>query len=173
MRNKQNKKNLSFSAIVELICYNPAMGRKIVATNKKAYHDFTIFEKYEAGMVLTGTEIKSIRKGAVNLKDSFAKIEDGEVWLYNCHISPYEQGNRFNHQAERTRKLLLNKKEILKMLGKVKKDGYSVIPLSMFLENGWAKLEIGLAKGKKLHDKREDIAKKAQNRDIARNFKIR
>ncbi len=149
------------------------MGRKIVVNNKKAFHDFTIFEKYDAGIVLTGTEIKSIRKNAVNPKDSFAKIEDGEVWLYNLHISPYEQGNRFNHDAERKRKLLLNKNEILKMAGKVKKEGYSIIPLCIFLENGWAKVEIGLAKGKKLHDKREDIAKKSMQRDIARNFKVR
>ncbi len=142
------------------------MGRKVVVNNKKAFHDFTIFEKYNAGIVLTGTEIKSIRKNAVNPKDSFAKIEDGEVWLYNLHISPYEQGNRFNHDAERKRKLLLNKNEILKMSGKIKKEGY-------YLENGWAKVEIGLAKGKKLHDKREDIAKKSMQRDIARNFKVR
>ena len=123
--------------------------------------------------MLTGTEIKSIRKNAVNPKDSFAKIEDGEVWLYNLHISPYEQGNRFNHDAERKRKLLLNKNEILKMSGKIKKEGYSIIPLSIYLENGWAKVEIGLAKGKKLHDKREDIAKKSMQRDIARKIKVR
>ena len=112
------------------------MNRKVIANNKKAFHDYTIFEKYNAGIVLTGTEIKSIRKNAVNLKDSFVKIEDGEAWLYNCHINPYEQGNRFNHDPDRTRKLLLNKKEILKMLGKVKKESYAIIPLSMYLENG-------------------------------------
>ena len=149
------------------------MNRKVIANNKKAFHDYTIFEKYNAGIVLTGTEIKSIRKNAVNLKDSFVKIEDGEAWLYNCHINTYEQGNRFNHDPDRTRKLLLNKKEILKMLGKVKKESYAIIPLSMYLENGWAKIEIALAKGKKLHDKREDIAKKSMNRDIQRNIKIR
>ncbi len=149
------------------------MNRKIIATNKKAFHDYTIFEKYNAGMVLTGTEIKSIRKNAVNLKDSFVKIEEGEAWLYSCHITPYEQGNRFNHDPDRKRKLLLNKKEILKMLGKVKKESYAIIPLSLYLENGWAKIEIALAKGKKLHDKREDIAKKSVNRDIQRNIKIR
>ena len=133
------------------------MGRKIISTNKKAFHDYTLFEKYNAGVVLTGTEIKSIRKGAINLKDSFARIEKGEVWLYNCHISPYEQGNRYNHEAERTRKLLLNKNEILKMLGKIKKESYAIIPLSIYLENGWAKIEIALAKGKKLHDKRDSM----------------
>lgn len=145
--------------------------KKVVSNNRKAYHDFTIFDKYVAGIVLMGTEIKSIRKGAVNLKDSFVKIEDGEAFLYKCHISPYEQGNRFNHEPERVRKLLLNKKEILKMLGKVKKENYTIVPLELFLVNGFAKLEIGLAKGKKLHDKREDIAKKTQDRDMQRAMK--
>lgn len=149
------------------------MGRKVITTNKKAFHDFLILEKYNAGLVLTGTEIKSIRIGAINLKDSFAKIEDGEAWLYNAHINPYEQGNRFNHDADRKRKLLLNKNEILKMLGKVKKENYTIVPLSVYLENGWAKVEIALAKGKQLHDKREAIAKKTMDRDIARNIKIR
>ena len=147
------------------------MGRKIITTNRKAFHDFIIFEKYTAGIVLTGTEIKSIRRNAVNLKDSFAKIEDGEVFLYGSHISPYEQGNRYNHKPDRVRKLLLNKKEILKIHTKVKKDGYSIIPLEMFFVEGLAKLEIGLAKGKKLYDKREAITKKTQERDIARQIK--
>ena len=149
------------------------MGKKIVANNKKAFHDYLIIEKYNAGMVLTGTEIKSIRKGAINLKDGFAKIEDNEVWLYNTHINPYEQGNRFNPDPARKRKLLLNKNEILKMLGKVKKEKYTIVPLNVFLENGWAKIEIALARGKQLHDKRESIAKKDMDRDIARNIKIR
>lgn len=145
---------------------------KTVTVNKKAFHDFNIIEKYTAGIVLFGTEIKSVRKGAVNLKDSFAKIEDGEVWLYSCHISPYEQGNRYNKEPERKRKLLLNKKEILKMSGKIKKEGYTIIPLSMFLgDGGFAKLEIALAKGKKLFDKRDDIAKKTQTRDMQRAMK--
>ena len=147
------------------------MGRKIITTNRKAFHDFTLFEKYTAGIVLTGTEIKSVRRNAVNLKDSFAKIEDGEVFLYGAHISPYEQGNRYNHKPDRIRKLLLNKKEILKIHTKVKKDGYSIIPLEMFFVEGLAKLEIGLAKGKKLYDKREAITKKTQERDIARQIK--
>lgn len=147
------------------------MGRKIITTNRKAFHDFTIFEKYTAGIVLTGTEIKSVRRNAVNLKDSFAKIEDGEVFLYSSHISPYEQGNRYNHKPDRVRKLLLNKKEILKISMKVKKDGYSIIPLEMFFQEGLAKLEIGLAKGKKLYDKRDAITKKTQERDIARQIK--
>ena len=149
------------------------MDRKVITTNRKAFHDFTIFEKYVAGIVLTGTEIKSIRKNAINLKDSFCKIEDNEIFLYNCHISPYEQGNRFNHQAERTRKLLLNKKEILKISNKIKKDGYTVVPLEVFLSHGFAKVEIGLAKGKKIHDKRNDIAKKDQKREMDRASKIK
>ena len=149
------------------------MERKIITTNKKAFHDFTIFEKYIAGIVLTGTEIKSIRKNAINLKDGFCKIEEGEIFLYNCHISPYEQGNRYNHEAERKRKLLLTKKEILKMSGKIKKEGYTIIPLEVFLSRGFAKVEIGLAKGKKLHDKRNDIAKKTINREINRASKIK
>ena len=149
------------------------MDKKIITTNRKAFHDYTILDKYVAGIVLTGTEIKSIRKNAINLKDSFCKIEDNEIFLYNCHISPYEQGNRFNHEAERTRKLLLTKKEILKMHSKVKKDSYSIIPLELFLTHGFAKLEIGLAKGKKLHDKRDDIAKKDQKREMDRASKVR
>lgn len=147
------------------------MSKKIISTNRKAFHEYHIFDKFNAGMVLTGTEIKSIRKGAVNLKDSFVKLDDGEVFLYNCHISPYEQGNRYNHEEKRTRKLLLNKKEIDKLIGKIKKDGYAIVPLELYLENGWAKIEIALAKGKKLYDKRDDLAKKAQTRDIDRAVK--
>ena len=146
-------------------------GKKIISTNRKAFHDFLIFEKYVAGIVLPGTEIKSIRKGTLNLKDSFAKIEDNEVFLYNMHISPYEQGNRYNHAPDRVRKLLLTKKEILKILGKIKKENYTIVPLELFLSHGFAKIEIGLAKGKKLYDKREAISKKSQDRDIARQMK--
>ena len=149
------------------------MGKKIIATNRKAFHEYHIFDKFNAGMVLTGTEIKSIRKGAINLKDSFVKVDDFEVFLYNCHISPYEQGNRYNHEEKRTRKLLLNKKEIEKLVGKIKKGGYAIVPLEVYLENGWAKIEIALAKGKKLYDKRDDLAKKAQSRDIERAVKSR
>ncbi len=149
------------------------MGKKIISTNRKAFHEYHIFDKFNAGMVLTGTEIKSIRKGAINLKDSFVKIDDAEVFLYNCHISPYEQGNRYNHEEKRTRKLLLNKKEIDKLIGRIKKDGYAIVPLEVYLENGWAKIEIALAKGKKLYDKRDDLAKKAQARDIDRAVKSR
>lgn len=144
------------------------MNKKVIHTNRKAFHDYTIHEKYIAGIVLTGTEIKSVRNNAVNLKDSFARIEKGEVFLYGCHISPYEQGNRYNHKPDRVRKLLLTKKEILKLEIKIKKEGYAIVPIEMFLQNGLAKLEIALAKGKKLYDKREDLAKKSQMRDIER-----
>ena len=147
------------------------MDKKVISTNRKAFHDYLIFDKYIAGIVLTGTEIKSIRKGMLNLKDSFAKIEDNEVFLYNMHISPYEQGNRFNHKPDRVRKLLLQKKEIMKILAKIKKEGYTIVPLELFLTHGFAKIELGLAKGKKIYDKRESIAKKTQERDIARQIK--
>jgi len=147
------------------------MDKKVVSTNRKAFHDYLIFDKFDAGIVLTGTEIKSIRKGMFNLKDSFAKIEDGEVFLYNMHISPYEQGNRFNHEPERVRKLLLKKQEIMKILGKIKKENYTIVPLELYLSHGFAKIEIGLAKGKKLYDKREAIAKKTQERDMARGVR--
>ena len=147
------------------------MDKKVISTNRKAFHDFLIFDKFIAGMVLTGTEIKSIRKGTVNLKDSFAKVEDNEMFLYGMHISPYEQGNRFNHKSDRVRKLLLQKREILKIQDKVKKDGVTIVPLELFLSKGFAKIEIGLAKGKKIYDKREAITKKTQERDIARLVK--
>ena len=147
------------------------MERQIITKNKKAYFDFHIFDKYEAGIVLTGTEIKSVRKNNVNLKDSFVRIESGEVFLYNCHISPFEHGNRYNHDPLRTRKLLLSKKEILKIDSKVKKDGYTIVPLEIYIFKGFAKVEIALAKGKKLHDKREDLAKKDQKREIDRLMK--
>lgn len=149
------------------------MDKKIVSNNKKAFHDFTIFDKFVAGIVLTGTEIKSVRAGTVNLKDSFAKIENGEVWLYNSHISVYDKGNRYNHSPERVRKLLLTKKEIIKLDGKIKKEKYTIVPLSMFLSGGFAKLEIALAKGKKLYDKRETAVKKTQSREIDRALKNR
>lgn len=144
------------------------MQKKNITTNKKAFHDYIIFEKYTAGIVLTGTEIKSIRRGSVNLKDSFAKIEDMEIFLHNAHIGLYEQGNRFNHEEKRTRKLLLNKKEILKMLGKIKQENYTIVPLEMYFLGRWAKLDIALAKGKKLYDKRESLKKKDIERDISR-----
>ena len=142
---------------VQNLRYNLDMDKKVISTNRKAFHDYLIFDKYIAGIVLKGTEIKSIRKGAVNLKDSFAKVEKGEVFLYNCNISKYEQGNRYNHEPERVRKL--------------KKGGYTIVPLEIFLSRGYAKLEIALAKGKKLYDKRDDMVKKTQTRDIQRQMK--
>ena len=147
------------------------MERQVISKNKKAFFDFHIFDKYEAGMVLTGTEIKSVRKSAVNLKDSFVRVEDGEVFLYGCHISPFEHGNRYNHEPDRIRKLLLTKKEIIKIKSNVERDGYTVVPLELYINRGFAKLQIALAKGKKLHDKREDIAKKDQKREMDRLMK--
>ncbi len=146
---------------------------KVIATNKKAYHDYHIIEKYNAGIVLTGTEIKSIRAGRVNLKDSFAKIENGEVWLYKSHISKYDMGNIYNHEPERKRKLLLKKEEIRKLENKLKGTGQTIVPLKLYLSNGWAKLEVGLAKGKRQYDKREDLAKKTVKREIERAEKYR
>lgn len=149
------------------------MERKVVTTNRKAFHDYIVFEKYVAGIVLSGTEIKSIRQNLVNLKDSFCSFIDNELFLYKCHISPYDHGNRYNHEPERIRKLLLTKKELLKISQKVKKEGYTIVPLELFFIQGLAKLEIALVKGKKLHDKREDITKKYQKRDMDRASKIR
>ncbi len=147
------------------------MQKKLITKNKKAFHDYLIFDKFTAGIALTGTEIKSIRKGAINLRDSFIKIEEGEAFLHNAHISLYEQGNRFNHEEKRTRKLLLNKKEIMKMLGKVKQENYTIIPLEMFFFGRWAKVEIALSKGKKLYDKRESLKKKDIDRNISKLVK--
>jgi SsrA-binding protein len=150
-----------------------AEGIKVVAQNKKARHDYHIEESFEVGIVLTGTEIKSIRAGKANLKDSFARIHNGEVFLHNMHISPYEQGNRFNHEPLRTRKLLLSRKEISKLIGITKEKGYSLVPLRMYLKRGFAKLELALAKGKKLYDKRETLKKKDAQREIERGFRER
>ncbi|MGD9679308.1 MAG: SsrA-binding protein SmpB [Vulcanibacillus sp.] len=143
-------------------------GVKVVAKNKKATHDYFIEDTYEAGLVLTGTEIKSIRSGKANLKDSFARISKGEVFIHNMHISPFDHGNRFNHEPTRARKLLLHKEEINKLIGLTKEKGYSLVPLRLYLSNGFAKMDIALAKGKKSYDKREAIAKKDANREIAR-----
>jgi SsrA-binding protein len=146
---------------------------KVVAQNKKARHDYHIEETFEAGIVLQGTEIKSIRAGKANLKDSFARVQNGELFLHNMHVSPYEQGNRYNHDPLRTRKLLLHRKEINKLLGATKEQGYSIVPLKMYLKNGYAKVLIGLAKGKKNYDKRQDLKKKDAKREIERAFRDR
>lgn len=144
-----------------------------VATNKKAYHDYFVLEKYEAGIELFGTEIKSIRAGRVNLKDSFCSVDDGEMFVIGMHISPYEMGNRFNRDPLRKKKLLLHKKEIMKLFGESQQQGLSIIPLELYIKNGRAKLSIGLCKGKKLYDKRAIQAKKDANRTIEREFKER
>ena len=148
-----------------------ASGKKTIAQNKKAYHDYFIEDTFEAGIVLSGTEVKSLRQGRVNLKDSHAAVHRGELFLYGMHISPYEQGNIYNKDPLRTRKLLMHKREIDKLYGLVKQDGYSLVPLSLYFKDGRAKLELALAKGKKLYDKREDAARKAAKRDIERALK--
>lgn len=141
---------------------------KIVSQNKKAYHDYFVDDKYEVGLSLTGTEVKSIRKGAVNLKDSFCRIENGELVVYGMHVSPYEQGNIFNRDPYRVRKLLMHKKEIMRLFGLVGQKGYTLVPLSVYFRGKWAKMEIGLCRGKKLYDKRESEAKKTRERDMER-----
>lgn len=146
---------------------------KLVANNKKAYHDYFIEEKYEAGIALAGTEVKSLRMGKCSIKEAFIRIENGEVWVYGMHVSPYEKGNIFNKDPLRPRKLLLHKKEIWKLLGKMKEKGYTLVPLQVYFKEGKAKVEIGLAKGKKLYDKREDIARKDQRREAEKEFKVR
>lgn len=145
----------------------------MVAQNKKANHDYFIEETIEAGIVLQGTEVKSIRKGKVQLKDAFVRIRNNEAWISNMHISPYEQGNRFNHEPLRSRKLLLHKKQINELIGLSKQDGFSIIPLKMYLKDGFAKVLIGLGKGKKNYDKRNDLKSKEAKRDIERAFKSR
>jgi len=144
-----------------------------VARNKKAYHDYFVLETYEAGLELYGTEIKSIRAGRVNLKDSYCSFEKGEIFALGMHISPYEQGNRFNRDPLRKKRLLLHKKEIMRLFGQSQQQGLSVIPLEVYLKNGRAKLQIGLCKGKKLYDKRADQAKKDARRTMEREFKER
>ena len=145
-------------------------GRKVISHNRKARFNYEIEDTVEAGMVLTGTEIKSIREGKANLQDSYALIRDGEAWVFNMYIAPYEPGNRFNVDSRRTRKLLLHKGEILRLYGKVQQRGLTLIPLSLFLQNGFAKLEIGVGRGKKLYDKRETIAERDRNREAQRTL---
>jgi SsrA-binding protein len=149
------------------------MGEKLICNNKKAYHDYFIEEKFEAGMVLTGTEVKSLRMGKANLNDAFAQIKSSEAFLNNLHISPYEFGNRENHDPDRARKLLLHKKEIVKLFSKIREQGYTLIPLRLYFKEGMVKAELGLAKGKKLYDKREDLKKKDHQREMAQVQKNR
>jgi SsrA-binding protein len=144
---------------------------KIVSQNKKAYHEYFVDEKFEAGLELTGTEVKSLRKGAINLKDSFCRIDDGELLVFGMHISPYEQGNIFNRDPYRTRKLLMHKKEIMRLFGQVGQKGYALVPLSVYFKGKWAKMEIGLCRGKKLYDKRDADAERSAKREMERAFK--
>ena len=147
--------------------------QKLVANNKKAYHDYFIDETYEAGIVLHGTEVKSMRMGKCSVKESFIRIENGEMFVYGMHVSPYEKGNIFNKDPLRVKKLLLHKYEINKMAGKVAEKGYTLVPLQVYFKEGKVKVEIGLARGKKLYDKRADIAKKDIKRETEKEFKIR
>ena len=146
---------------------------KLIANNKKAYHDYFILETNETGIVLHGTEVKSLRIGKCSIKEAFIRIEDGEMYLYGMHISPYEKGNIFNKDPLRVRKLLLHRKEIDKIFGKMKEKGMTVVPLKVYFKQSLVKIEIGLAKGKKLYDKRDDIAKKDQRREAEREFKVK
>lgn len=146
---------------------------KLVATNKKAFHDYFIIEKLEAGIVLSGTEVKAIREGRLNLKDSYAHIKDGEAFLLNCHISPYSHGNQQNHDPTRTRKLLLHRKEIRKLIGKTQEKGLTLVPLRVYLRRGRIKVELGLARGKKLYDKRETKRLKEMDREARAAMKAR
>ena len=146
---------------------------KLVANNKKAYHDYFIDEKYEAGIELFGTEVKSIRMGKCSVKEAFVKIDRGEVYVCGMHISPYEKGNIFNKDPLRVRRLLLHKYEIMKLNGKIAEKGYTLVPLQVYFKDGKAKMEIGLCRGKKLYDKRQDIAKKDARRESEREFKVK
>lgn len=147
--------------------------QKLIANNKKAYHDFFIDETYECGIALHGTEVKSMRMGKCSIKEAFVRIEDGEVFVYGMHVSPYEKGNIFNKDPLRVKKLLLHKYEINKLLGKIKEKGYTLVPLQVYFKDGKVKVEIGLARGKKLYDKKEAIAKKDQRREAEKEFKVR
>ena len=147
--------------------------QKLIANNKKAYHDFFIDETYECGIALHGTEVKSMRMGKCSIKEAFVRIEDGEVFVYGMQVSPYEKGNIFNKDPLRVKKLLLHKYEINKLLGKIKEKGYTLVPLQVYFKDGKVKVEIGLARGKKLYDKREAIAKKDQRREAEKEFKVR
>lgn len=148
-----------------------ATDERVLISNRKAHHEYQIMDTFEAGIVLLGTEVKSLRKGNANLQDSYAMVKNGEVWLLGMHISPYEQGNINNHDPRRTRKLLLQKKQIRKLIGNVREKGLTLIPLSVYFKGPYAKVELALAKGKKIHDKREAIARREAQRDIAQRLK--
>ncbi len=150
-----------------------ADGIKVVAENRRARHDYHIEETFEAGMVLTGTEVKSLRQGKASLQDAYAAVENGELFVYNMHISPYTHGNMFNHEPKRTRKLLMHKREIMRLLGQTREKGYTLVPLKVYFRKGLAKMELALARGKKLYDKREAIARREEKRRIDRMLKER
>ena len=143
---------------------------KLIANNKKAYHDYFILEQYEAGIVLHGTEVKSLRQGSCSIKEAFVRIEDGEMFIYGMHIAPYEKGNIFNKDPMRNRKLLLNKREIFRLTGLIKQKGYTLVPISLYFKNSIVKVELGIGKGKKLYDKREDLKKKDSQMYIQRSL---
>jgi len=151
----------------------PSGGIKVVSENRKAFHDYYIEDRVEAGIILTGTEIKSIRNGRVNLKDSYARLDNGEVWVHQMHISPYEQGNRFNHDPLRPRKLLLHRAEINKLIGKIQQQGLTLIPIKIYLKKGMAKVELAVGQGKKNYDKRQALAEREGKRDIERALRDR
>ncbi|HIR58115.1 MAG TPA: SsrA-binding protein SmpB [Candidatus Gallacutalibacter pullicola] len=151
----------------------PEKSFKTIAQNKKAYHDYFVEESMEAGIELTGTEVKSIRQGRVNLKDAWCSIDNGELFVKGMHVSPYEQGNLFNRDPMRVRRLLMHRREIMRLLGVVKQDGYSLIPLSLYFKGSMVKLQLGVCKGKKLYDKRQDMASRSAKRDIDRALKSR
>jgi len=148
-----------------------SQSEKTIATNRKAYHEYNIIEKWEAGIILVGTEVKSLRLGRANLKDSYGRIENGELWLVNLHISPYEQGNIWNHEPRRPRKLLMHRREIRKLAVKVEERGFTLVPLRLYFKNGRAKVEIAVARGKKIYDRRKAITKRDVDRDVARELK--
>lgn len=151
----------------------PSGGIKVIAENRKAFHDYYIEDRVEAGIILTGTEIKSIRNGRVNLKDSYARLDNGEVWVHQMHISPYEQGNRYNHDPLRARKLLLHRSEINKLIGKIQQQGLTLIPIKIYLKKGMAKVELAVGQGKKNYDKRQALAEREGKRDIERALRDR
>ena len=148
-------------------------GMKLIANNKKAFHDYFIEDTYEAGIALAGTEVKSLRMGKCSIKESFIRVENGEVYIYGMHISPYEKGNIFNKDPLRVRKLLLHKYEIMKLNGKIAEKGYTLMPLQVYFKGSLVKVQVGLARGKKLYDKRADIAKKDQRRELEKDFKVK
>ena len=147
------------------------MPEKVFATNRKAYHDYHILDTVEAGIALTGTEVKSVRKGAISLRDAYARVQGGEVWLFNSHIAPYEQGNRYNHEVDRPRKLLLHKLEIGRLAGQTQQKGLTLVPLRVYDKRGHIKVELALARGKRLYDKREAIAAREAKREVDRAIK--